>query len=161
MKTKYEMSSVTNISIKKARAEGTGVFEMARIPAYRSTLPFEIWTYSEGVSRNVEYNIPIIKVTFNYEEEAEVSIIDPIEVIAGTVPKDSEEDMKKVFNFVKTHQKAFLLHYNMVWDDCAILTYVRCVGKNKLSVKKTLAYLLEHQIIDDIPEEYQELFKED
>ena len=153
-----------NTSLKKAYYEGLPLFLLANISTRNSNLPFPLWVYSEGRSRNGEHNIPRIKVGFIFDgevEEAEISITDPIEVIEGTVPKGSDKDMEKVFDFIKTHQKAFLLHYNMVWDDCAILTYARCVGRRKLSIKETLSYLLEDQIIDDITDEYQELFKED
>ena len=160
----FDSEDDLNTSLKKSYNEGLPLFLLANISMHKSNLPFPLWVYSEGISRNGEHNIPRIKVGFIFDdevEEAEVSIIDPIEVIAGIVPNGSEKDMEKVFDFIKTHQKAFLLHYNEVLDDCAILTYARCVGRRKLSIKETLSYLLEDQIIDDIPEEYQELFKED
>lgn len=94
---------------------------MANLYPKRTGLPVIIWVDNLGIARNVEHNLPRVKVQNVRSDKAvddafEVSISKNPQILSG-VCKLSRKDKMIVFNYISDHCNDFLDAWNQVIDE--------------------------------------------
>ena len=97
------------------------IFAMANLYPKRTGLPVIIWVDNLGSARNVEHNLPRVKVQNILGDKAvddtfEVSIsLDP-KILSGTC-KLNRKTKQIVFDYIREHFDDFMEHWNQEIDE--------------------------------------------
>ena len=97
------------------------VFGMANLYPKHTGLPVIIWVDNVGSARNVQHNVPRVKVqnvkgNKAVDDTFSLSISSNPEILAGEC-KLSSKDFKQVKNFIIEHEQDFMRQWNQEIDE--------------------------------------------
>lgn len=150
---------INGADIRKLLFNNVEMYEMANILARDTGLPYNMWVDSAGKRRKTKHNVPRIKVEFSSGNQCGVLLTTPLS-LDKKVKFPKGVSLREVFKFIDDHRDAFLIHFDNRWSDMALLNYLLLVGRRKKTKKEAIQYLLNNDIIDEIPKEFKNMFRE-
>lgn len=108
-------------SMKLSIQSEVDIFGMANLYPKHTGLPVIIWVDNVGCGRNVQHDLPRVKVqnvkgNRAVDDTFSLSISDSPEILAGQC-KLSNRDLKCVKNFIIEHEAEFMQHWNQEIDE--------------------------------------------
>lgn len=111
-------------------------FEMANLPPKRTDLPYTIWIDSKGKNRNIQHNLPRIKVNIKDDTYIPVSIEKEPRILIKNMR--TFEGFTEIKKFIQKTYNILMKHWNQEIDDGAAIFAIFKVCKENKSEEQAL-----------------------
>lgn len=105
----------------------TSLNEMANILKNQTGLPYDIWVDSSGNIRNVQHNLPRLKVTLDKNNRIPVSISKEPEVLAKNKSKEDIPKFRLLVKWMRLNFDSLIKFWNQEIDFDALVDNLKKV----------------------------------
>lgn len=105
--------------------------EMASMSRRESGLQCDVWIDSKGAGRNVQHNLPRLKLKTTSDHYIPVSISKDPEILTSQITKKDRIEVHRMIPFLKDAEDILMKHWNQEYSDYKALGELIKLAKSK------------------------------